>query len=45
MIFLSNKKENKKGNKKGKRHYNPGVIDLVKLIRNMGEHYHEKNDE
>ncbi|XP_039193050.1 2-5A-dependent ribonuclease [Crotalus tigris] len=34
-----------KGNKKGKRHYQQGVIDLLKLIRNMGEHYDEKDDE
>ncbi|XP_063154518.1 2-5A-dependent ribonuclease [Candoia aspera] len=45
MIFLSTEKSNKKGNKKGNRHYGPCVTDLLKLIRNMGEHYNEKSDE
>ncbi|XP_015668615.1 2-5A-dependent ribonuclease [Protobothrops mucrosquamatus] len=45
MEFPSREKGNKKGNKKDKRCYQPGVIDLLKLIRNMGEHYDEKDDE
>ncbi|XP_032082417.1 2-5A-dependent ribonuclease [Thamnophis elegans] len=45
MIFPGKDKGSKKSNKKVKRLYSPGVVDLLKLIRNMGEHYPEKDDE
>ncbi|XP_013912088.1 PREDICTED: 2-5A-dependent ribonuclease [Thamnophis sirtalis] len=45
MIFLDKDKGNKKSNKKVKRLYRCGVADLLKLIRNMGEHYSEKDAE
>lgn len=44
MVNLGKEKGNKK-NKKGRRTYGPGVTDLLKFIRNMGEHYPEKDDE
>ncbi|XP_007431909.1 2-5A-dependent ribonuclease [Python bivittatus] len=44
MFFLSTEK-GQKGNQKGnKRSYGPCITELLKLIRNMGEHYNEKDD-
>ncbi|XP_058034741.1 2-5A-dependent ribonuclease isoform X2 [Ahaetulla prasina] len=45
MVFLDKEKGNKKRKKKDKRIYGPGVTDLLKFIRNMGEHYLEKDDD
>ncbi|ETE60942.1 hypothetical protein L345_13310, partial [Ophiophagus hannah] len=44
MFCLGKEKGNKKSNKGGKRRYDPGVIDLLKFIRNMAEHYNEKDN-
>uniref|UniRef100_A0A2D4J487 Uncharacterized protein n=1 Tax=Micrurus lemniscatus lemniscatus TaxID=129467 RepID=A0A2D4J487_MICLE len=45
MVFLGKEKGNKKSSKKVQRQYGPNVIDLLKLIRNMAEHYNEKDNE
>ncbi|XP_070797043.1 2-5A-dependent ribonuclease [Pituophis catenifer annectens] len=44
MVNLGKEKGNKK-NKKGTRTYETDVTGLLKFIRNMGEHYLEKDDE
>ncbi|KAM6456526.1 2-5A-dependent ribonuclease [Liasis olivaceus] len=41
MVFLFTEKGNRKGKK---QHYGSCITELLRLIRNMGEHYNEKDD-